>query len=73
LGSFGIKLTDASKLFSKRFSCGSGPSKSHEDTVEVQGDFSNEIVDFILNQWKDKIKPDQIFFLEEGKKRPAKG
>jgi density-regulated protein DRP1 len=73
LGSFGVKLTEASKLFAKKFSCGSSPSKTHEDGVEIQGDVSNDIVDFILMQWKDKIKPEQIFFFEEGKKRPAKG
>jgi density-regulated protein DRP1 len=66
-----VKLAEASKLFSKKFSCGSS-SKSQSDTIEIQGDVSNEIVDFILSQWKDKIKPEQIFFLEDGKKRPAK-
>jgi density-regulated protein DRP1 len=72
LSGFGIKLSDASKLFAKKFSSGASVSKEKPDEVDVQGDVQDEMIDFLLHQWKDKISEEHIFVLEDNKKVPIK-
>ncbi len=70
LSGFGIKLSDASKLFAKKFSSGASVSKEKPDEVDVQGDVLDEMIEFILQQWKDKISEEHVFVLEDNKKVP---
>lgn len=72
LSGFGIKLSDASKLFAKKFSSGASVSKEKPDEVDVQGDVQDEMVDFLLQQWKDKIREEDVHVVEDNKKGPAK-
>jgi len=69
---FGVKLSDASKLFKKKFSCGSSVVKGadQKDLVEVQGDHREEISELIVKNFD--IEKTSVFF-EEKKigKRPA--
>lgn len=69
---FGIKLTDASKKFGKKFASGASVVKgpTEKEQVDVQGDFMYEIVDFIAESWKN-VPGSSIFVLEDGKKVSA--
>ena len=57
LDAFGIKLDDVAKLFKKKFACGCAVVKSDSpaapDTVDIQGDFEQEVIDIIVDTWKD--------------------
>ena len=44
-----IDLKDASKAFSKKFSCGS--SIQGEDEIEIQGDVKDDLFDFLPEKW----------------------
>ena len=57
--SLGIKLADASKLFAKKFSCGSSVVKNPSlvDEIDIQGDVKEDIVDFILEKWPQVPPP----------------
>lgn len=46
-----IDLKKASKQFATHFSCGS--SVTGEDEIVVQGDISDDLIDFLLEQWPD--------------------
>ncbi|EGC38952.1 hypothetical protein DICPUDRAFT_96741 [Dictyostelium purpureum] len=65
---YGIKLADSQKLMAKKFSCGCSVIK---DTITIQGDFKEELVDFIEEKYPD-IPLSDIYFLEEGKKVKAR-
>jgi len=68
LDGFGVKLTDATKLFSKKFSCGSSVVKGDvKDYIDVQGDVKEDIVDEILDNFD--IPESAIYFIEEGNKK----
>lgn len=49
----GIKLAEASKLFGKKFACGASVVKTATGTeeIDVQGDVSDDMVDFIFEKW----------------------
>jgi density-regulated protein DRP1 len=47
LAKFGIKLPDASKLFSKKFACSASAAKD-KDSILIQGDVKDDLVDFLL-------------------------
>jgi len=66
LEKFGVKLPDASKLFAKKFSCGSSVVKSPvgEEEIDVQGDFTDDIVDFLMEKWD---VPEDSIFCDDGK------
>lgn len=72
LDMFGIKLTDASKKFGKKFASGASVVKgpTEKEQIDVQGDFMYEIVDFISESWKN-VPGSSIFVLEDGKKVSA--
>ena len=44
-----IDLKEASKAFSKKFSCGS--SIQGEDEIEIQGDVKDDLFDFLPEKW----------------------
>jgi len=73
LSGFGVKLDDAAKTMKKKFACGcsvvSGEAGA-PDSVDVQGDCEEEIVDFVVSKYN--IPEDKINFLEGGTKKKGK-
>ncbi|KAJ4708656.1 Translation machinery-associated protein 22 [Melia azedarach] len=69
---FGVKLSDASKKLGKKFATGASVVKgpTEKEQIDVQGDISYDIVDFITETWRD-VPETAIFFIEDGKKVPA--
>merc|ERR1712216_12573 len=57
LDMFGVKLDKAAKVFAKKFSCGCSVSKgipgAKADEIDIQGDFDDEIVQVILDNFKE--------------------
>lgn len=51
---FGHKLSDVSKAFAKKFSCGASVVKTPtgEEQIDIQGDVLNDIVDFLVEKFK---------------------
>ncbi|MCO5597354.1 hypothetical protein L7F22_051430 [Adiantum nelumboides] len=72
LDMFGIKLTDASKKFGKKFASGASVVKgpTEKEQIDVQGDFMYDIVDFITETWKN-VPGSSVYVLEDGKKVSA--
>ena len=48
-----IDLKKASKSFAQHFSCGS--SVTGEDEIVIQGDVTDNIIDFIQEKWPEVI------------------
>jgi len=74
LEGFGVKLDGVAKLFKKKFACGSAVVKGDNgapDTVDVQGDFEDEIIDIITQEYKD-IPREKFSTLESGTKKKGK-
>ncbi|KAL4560320.1 hypothetical protein LXL04_032470 [Taraxacum kok-saghyz] len=71
-GPSGVKLSDASKKLGKKFATGASVVKgpTEKDQVDVQGDISYDIVEFITDTWPD-VPESAIYFIEDGKKVPA--
>lgn len=71
LESFNVKLPEASKMFGKRFACGSSVVKgpAEKEQIDVQGDFLDEITDLILEKWTNITEAD-MFLWENNKKVP---
>ncbi|OAY27125.1 translation machinery-associated protein 22 [Manihot esculenta] len=69
---FGVKLSDASKKLGKKFATGASVVKgpTEKEQIDVQGDISYDIVDFITETWPD-VPEAAIYFIEDGKKVPA--
>ncbi|XP_021668461.2 translation machinery-associated protein 22 [Hevea brasiliensis] len=69
---FGVKLSDASKKLGKKFATGASVVKgpTEKEQIDVQGDISYDIVDFITETWPD-VPETAIYFIEDGKKVPA--
>ncbi|KAK6126797.1 hypothetical protein DH2020_039462 [Rehmannia glutinosa] len=69
---FGVKLNDASKKLGKKFATGASVVKgpTEKEQIDVQGDISYDIVEFITDTWPD-VPETAIFFIEDGKKVPA--
>ncbi|KAK8660632.1 hypothetical protein V6N13_051554 [Hibiscus sabdariffa] len=67
---FGVKLSDASKKLGKKFATGASVVKGPTDKeqIDVQGDISYDIVEFITETWPDVLET-SIFFIEDGKKK----
>ncbi|AES78018.1 translation machinery-associated protein 22 isoform X1 [Medicago truncatula] len=69
---FGVKLSDASKKLGKKFATGASVVKgpTEKEQIDVQGDISYDVVEFITDTWPD-VPERAIFFIEDGKKVPA--
>ncbi|KAF3326875.1 translation machinery-associated protein 22 [Carex littledalei] len=69
---FGVKLSDASKKLGKKFATGASVVKGPTDKeqIDVQGDISYDVVEFITDTWPD-VPESAIFFIEDGKKVAA--
>lgn len=42
------------------------------DTVDIQGDFEDEVIDIITAEWK-QVPPEKISVLDAGNKKKGKG
>ncbi|KAG6413873.1 hypothetical protein SASPL_126588 [Salvia splendens] len=69
---FGVKLNDASKKLGKKFATGASVVKgpTEKEQIDVQGDISYDLVEFIIDTWPD-VPETAIFFIEDGKKVAA--
>ncbi|KAJ6805032.1 translation machinery-associated protein 22 [Iris pallida] len=69
---FGVKLSDASKKLGKKFATGASVVKgpTEKEQIDVQGDISYDIVEFITYTWPD-VSEGAIFFIEDGRKVAA--
>jgi density-regulated protein DRP1 len=69
---FGVKLSDASKKLGKKFATGASVVKgpTEKEQIDVQGDISYDIVDFIKDAWPD-VPGNAVYFIEDGRKVPA--
>ena len=65
LDAYGIPGKDACSLFKKKFACGVCVVKGTTD-IEIQGDVSFEIVDFIVATWPE-IREKYVRFGEDSK------
>ena len=65
---FDVSLPEVSKLFSKRFACGSTVTKnaSLKDVVEVQGDVPAEIAEILVQKYS---VPQELIFVVRGKEK----
>ena len=54
-----IDLKKASKTFAQHFSCGS--SVTGEDEIVIQGDVSDDVIDFILDKWP-QVSPHNVMY-----------
>ncbi|KAJ4958180.1 hypothetical protein NE237_025291 [Protea cynaroides] len=69
---FGVKLSDASKKLGKKFATGASVVKgpTEKEQIDVQGDISYDIVEFITDTWPD-VPETAIYFIEDGRKVAA--
>ncbi|KXZ53698.1 hypothetical protein GPECTOR_6g615 [Gonium pectorale] len=69
---FGVKLSEAGKLFGKKFACGASVVKtaSGGEQIEMQGDFLHQIPELLLKNYKN-ITKDDVFYVDlaDGKKK----
>ena len=67
LDNFEVKLAEASKLFGKKFACGSSVTKAAtgKEEIDVQGDFSEEISKLIADKFG--VDGDLIKLVDKGK------
>ncbi|CAM6120506.1 unnamed protein product [Calypogeia fissa] len=74
LDMFGVKLSDASKKLGKKFASGASVVKgpTEKEQLDVQGDITYDIVDFITETWPN-VPESAIYFIEDGRKVPAIG
>lgn len=70
LETFGLDLKKVAKDFGKKFACGSSVTKSAsgQDEIVVQGDLSDDILEFIEDHYPD-VPSDNIDQTEEKKKK----
>lgn len=69
---FGVKLSEAAKLFKTKFASGCAVTKNAENKEELtcQGDFLDQAVTLILKTYGDKVDKKVIFKLESKKRVP---
>lgn len=74
LEAHGLELKKVAKDFGKKFATGSSVTKvpGGGDEITVQGDLSDDIYDFIVENYKD-IPEDNIECIEDKKKKSASG
>ena len=69
LDTFGVKLSEAAKIFGKKFASGASVTKTADgkEQIDCQGDFLDQAAELILKQFKSVQKSD-VYFIE-GKKK----
>jgi density-regulated protein DRP1 len=50
LARFGIKLTDAARIFAKKFAAASSVTPD-KDEIVIQGEISDTLAEFLIKQW----------------------
>jgi density-regulated protein DRP1 len=64
---FGIKLSEAAKIFGKKFACGASVIKTPSQTeqIEMQGDYLQQIPDLIIKNYAAShgVKQEDIFYM----------
>ncbi|KAI8882276.1 eIF1-like protein [Backusella circina FSU 941] len=67
---FAVDMKKAAKMFANKFACGASVAKNNQglDEIVVQGDFSDEIHDLILQNWP-AVPEENIDKVEEKKKK----
>lgn len=70
LDTFGVKLNGAAKMFGKKFASGASVNKTPDgkEQIDCQGDFLDSAAELILKQYKDSVKREDIYFIENKKK-----
>jgi density-regulated protein DRP1 len=70
LDQFGVKLTEAAKMFKTKFASGCAVTKNAENKEEItcQGDFLDQAVVLILKHYGDKVGKKDIYKLEAKKR-----
>lgn len=66
LDAYGVQGKEACSLFKKKFACGVSVVKGTTD-IEIQGDVSYEIVDFIVATWPE-IREKYVRFGQDGRR-----
>lgn len=73
---FGLDLKKIAKEFGKKFATGSSVTKNAGgtgDEITVQGDVSEDIEEWLLEHYEDKIPEDNIELIEDKKKGKGSG
>jgi density-regulated protein DRP1 len=70
LDTFGVKLSEAAKMFGKKFASGASVNKTPDgkEQIDCQGDFLDSAAELILKQYKDSIKREDIYVILNKKK-----
>jgi density-regulated protein len=70
LDMFGVKLNEAAKMFGKKFASGASVNKTPDgkEQIDCQGDFLDQAAELILKQYKDSVKREDVYFIENKKK-----
>lgn len=75
LDTFQVDMEKAAKIFKKKFACGASVVKGQPgqggDEVEIQGDFEEELIEVLTDNFK-QIPEDKISFAEGGTKKAGK-
>lgn len=69
LKDFGINLKDVSKLFRKAFSSGCAVV---DESIEIQGDMIDDIIEKLLEEYPDNIKEDDIVVSDSNQTKKTK-
>ncbi|MCJ1355852.1 MAG: Translation machinery-associated protein 22 [Icmadophila ericetorum] len=71
LEAFGLDLKKVSKDFGKRFATGSSVTKvpSGGEEIVVQGDLSDEIFDYVVEEYEGVVPEDNVECVEDKKKK----
>mmetsp|Transcript_120090 Transcript_120090/g.233936 ORF Transcript_120090/g.233936 Transcript_120090/m.233936 type:complete len:266 (-) Transcript_120090:125-922(-) len=74
LDGFGVNMEDVAKKFKKKFACGCAVVKDNAgcDLVEIQGDFEEEVVDALCDQFP-AITPEKVSIMDSATKKKGKG
>lgn len=63
---FGLDLKKVAKLFASKYACGCSVTKnaSGQDEIVIQGDFVDDLLDFIPDEWPE-VPDEQIDYVEK--------
>ncbi|KXT18999.1 hypothetical protein AC579_8779 [Pseudocercospora musae] len=75
LEQFGLDLKKTAKEFGKKFATGSSVTKTAAggEEITVQGDVSDDVFDWLVEHYEDKIPEENIELIEDKKKKKAEG
>ena len=75
LDSFGVKLSEASKIFGKKYACGASVVKTADgkEQIDMQGDFLGKLAELIVKEYgkKNAITKGDIYFIDVDKKKQS--